>query len=154
MEDFYCVHVDRSMKSMNFQYKATLPVNGCTHLTHYISNIETTNTLLDVQFCRYNQTLMKVTSIKYEVATSIITIFMLENVYMHQIVLTTTIDTMLFSVSFTEILMSYVSSVRSWTPETGTPTDPTGSPKHRKNHLDEDQAGSGTATHQEDICVN
>ena len=69
---------------------------------------------------------------------------MLENVYMHQNVFTTTIDTMLFSVSFT---------VRSWTPKTRTPTDPTGSPEHRKNHLDEVQAGSGTATHQEDICV-
>ena len=57
---------------------------------------------------------MKVASTKYEVATSIITIFMLENVYMHQIVFTITIDTMLFSVSFTEILMSYGSSVRSW----------------------------------------
>ena len=97
---------------------------------------------------------MKVASTKYEVATLIITIFMLENVYMHQIVFTTTIDTMLFSVSFTEILMSYGSSVRSWTPETGTPTDPTGSPEHRKNHLDEVQAGSGAVTHQEDICVN
>ena len=81
---------------------------------------------------------MKVTSTKYEVATSIITIFMLENVYMYQIVFTTTIDTMLlFSVSFTEILMSYGSSVRSWTPEPRTPTDPTGTPEHRKNHLDE-----------------
>ena len=79
--------------------------------------------------------------------------FILENVYMHQIVFTTTIDTMLFSVSFTEILMSYGSSIRSWTPETRTPTDPTGSPEHRKNHLDEVQAGSGTATYQEDICV-
>ena len=78
---------------------------------------------------------------------------MLENVYMHQIVFTTTIDTMLFSVSFTEILTSYGSSVRSWTPETRTSTDPTGSPEHRKNHLDDIQAGSGTATHQEDICV-
>ena len=84
---------------------------------------------------------MKVVSTKYAVATSIITVFMLENVYMHQIVFTTTIDTMLFSVSFTEILM------------TRTPTDPTGSPEHRKNHLDEVQAGSGTVTHQEDICV-
>ena len=65
---------------------------------------------------------------------------MLENVYMHQIVFTTTIDTMLFSVSFTEILTSYGSSVRSWTPETRTPTDPAGSPEHRKNHLDEVQA--------------
>ena len=78
---------------------------------------------------------------------------MLENVYMHQIVFTTTIDTMLFSVSFTESLMSYGFSVRSWTLEPGTPTDPTGSLEHRKNHFDEVQAGSGTATHQEDICV-
>ena len=70
---------------------------------------------------------------------------------MHQIVFTTTIDTMLFR-SFTEILTSYGSSVRSWTPETGTPMDPNGSPEHRKNHLDEVQAGSGAATHQGDIC--
>ena len=96
---------------------------------------------------------MKVPSTKYEVATLIITIFMLENVYMHQIVFTTTVDTMLFSVSFTEILTSYGSSVRSWTPETGTPTGPTGSPEHKENHLDEGQVGSGIATHQEDICV-
>ena len=87
---------------MNFQYKVTLRVNGRTHLTPQVLNIETTNTLLDLQFCRYNQTPMKVASTKYEVATSIITIFMLENVYMHQIVFTTTIDTMLFFVSFTE----------------------------------------------------
>ena len=39
---------------------------------------------------------MKVASIKYQVATLIITIFMLENVYMHQTVFMTTIDTMLF----------------------------------------------------------
>ena len=96
---------------------------------------------------------MKVASIKYEVAMSIITVFMLENVYMYQIVFTTTIDTMLFSVSFTEILMSYGPSVRSRTLEPGTPTDPTGTPEHRKNHLDEVQARSGTATHQTDICV-
>ena len=62
---------------------------------------------------------------------SIITVFMLENVYMYQIVFTTTIDTMLFSVSFSGILMSYGYSVTSWTLETGTPTDPTGSPEHR-----------------------
>ena len=96
---------------------------------------------------------MKVASTKYEVATSIITVFVFKNVYMYQIVFTTTIDTMLLSVSFTEILMSYGYSVRSWTLEPGTPTDPTGSPEHRKNHLDEVQAKSGTATHQEDICV-
>ena len=38
---------------------------------------------------------------------------------------------------FTEILKSYGPSVRSWTLEKGTPTDPTGSPEHRKNDLDE-----------------
>ena len=75
---------------------------------------------------------MKAVSSKYEVAMSTIVIFMLKNVYMYQNVFTTIIDTMLFSVSFTEILKSYGSSVRSWTPETGTPTDPTGSPEHRK----------------------
>ena len=47
------------------------------------------------------------------------------------------------------MLTSYGSSIRSWTPETGTPTDPTGSPEHRTNHLDEVQAGSGAVTHQE-----
>ena len=31
--------------------------------------------------------------------------------------------------------------------------DTTGSPEHRKNCLDEIQAGSGAATHQGDICV-
>ena len=75
---------------------------------------------------------MNIASTKYEVVTSIITVFMPKNVYMYQNVFTTTIDTMRFSVSFTEILKNYGSSVRSWTPETGTPTDPTGSPEHRK----------------------
>ena len=56
---------------------------------------------------------MKVASTKYEVATLIIAIFMLKNVYMYLIVFMTSIDTMLFSVSFTEILKSYGSSVRS-----------------------------------------
>ena len=93
---------------------------------------------------------MKVASTKYEVAMLIITIFMIANVYMYQIVFTTTIDTMLFSVSFTEILTSYGSSVRSWTLEPRTPTDPSGTPEHRKNHLDEVQAGFGTTTHQEE----
>ena len=33
--------------------------------------------------------------------------------------------------------------------------DPTGYPEHRKNHLDEVQAGSGAATHQGNIlCLN
>ena len=39
---------------------------------------------------------MKIASTKYEVATPIFTIFMPENVYMYQIVFTTTINTMLF----------------------------------------------------------
>ena len=39
---------------------------------------------------------MKVASTKYEVATLIFTGFMLDNVYMYQIVFMTTIDTMLF----------------------------------------------------------
>ena len=81
---------------MNFEYKVTLRVNGCTHITPEVSNIETTKLLSDLQFCRYNQTLMKVASAKYEVATSIFAIFMPENVYMYQIVFMTTIDTMLF----------------------------------------------------------
>ena len=57
---------------------------------------------------------------------------------------------MLFSVSFTEILKSYGSSIRSWTPESRMPADPTGTPEHKKNHLDEVQAGFGTTTHQEE----
>ena len=65
----------------------------------------------------------------------------------------TTIDTMLFLSVLQKILMSYGSSIRSWTLETKTPTDPTGSPEHRKNHLDEVQAGSGAVTHQEDRCA-
>ena len=44
---------------------------------------------------------------------------------------------------------------RYWTPTNGTPTDHTGSLGHRKNHLDEVQAGSGAVTHQEiDACSN
>ena len=70
---------------------------------------------------------------------------------MYQNVFRTTIDTMLFSVSFTEILMSYGSSVRSWTLETGTPTDPTGSPEHRKNYLDEVQDEFGAVTYPEEL---
>ena len=37
--------------------------------------------------------------------------------------------------------------------KTGTPADPTGSPEHGKNHLDEVQAGSGAVTHQEIYCT-
>ena len=70
-------------RSMNFEYKSLLHVNGCTHITPYILNIETTNTLLDLQFCRYNQTPLQVASAKYKVATSNFAIFMPENVYMY-----------------------------------------------------------------------
>ena len=57
-------------RSKNFEYKSLLHVNDRTHITPYISNIETTNALSDLQFCRYNQTPLKVASAKYEVATS------------------------------------------------------------------------------------
>ena len=69
---------------------------------------------------------------------------------MYQNVFMTTIDAMLFSVSFTEILKSYGPSVRNWALETGTPTDPTGSPEHRKNYLDDVRAGSGAMTYPKD----
>ena len=52
--------VDRLARSTNFKYKSLLHVNGHTHITPYVSNIETTNTLSDLQFCRYNQTLLRV----------------------------------------------------------------------------------------------
>ena len=49
--------------------------------------------------------------------------------------------------------MSYGSSVRSWTLEPRTATDPTGTPAHKKNHLDEVRAGFGTTTHhEENMC--
>ena len=83
-------------RSMNFEYKSLLHVNGRTHITPYILNIETTNTISDLQFCRYNRTPLKIASAKYEVAMSNFAIFMLENVYMYQIVFMTTINTMLF----------------------------------------------------------
>ena len=60
---------------------------------------------------------------------------------------------MLFLSVFAEILTSYGSSVRCWTLTNGTLTDHTGSLEHRKNHLDEVQAGSGAVTHREiDAC--
>ena len=137
---------------MNFQYKATLRVNGRTHLTPYVSNIETTNTLLDLQFCRYNQTPMKVASTKYEVATSIITIFMLKNVYMHQMFLQPPLTQCYFCQFYRNFDQLWIIHKKLDT-KTRAPTDPTGSPEHRKNHLDEVQARSGAVTHQEDICV-
>ena len=54
--------------------------------------------------------------------------------------------------SFSRILKSYGLSIRSWILETGIPIDPIGSPEHRKNDLDEVQAGSGTMTYPE-CCV-
>ena len=86
---------------------------------------------------------MKVASTKYEVATSIFTVFMPENVYMYQIVFTTTIDTMLFLSVLQKFYqaMDHPYEVRHQKLE------------HRKNHLDEVQAGSGAVTHQEiDAC--
>ena len=62
--------VDRPARSTNFEYKSLLHVNGHTHITPYVSNIGTTKTLSNLQFCRYNQTLLKVVSAKYEVAMS------------------------------------------------------------------------------------
>ena len=53
--------------------------------------------------------------------------------------------------SFSRILKSYGSSIRSWILETGIPTDPIGSPQHRKNDLDEVRAGSGSMTYPEDV---
>ena len=88
--------VDRPARSTDFEYKSLLHVNGRTHITPYISNIETTNTLSNLQFCKYNQTSLKVASTKCEVATSNFAIFMPENVYMYQIAFMTTINTMLF----------------------------------------------------------
>ena len=93
---FTVILVDRPARSTNFENKSLLHVNGCTHITPCISNIEITNILSDLQFCRYNRTLLKVASAKYEVATSNFAVFMPENVYMYQIVFMTTINTMLF----------------------------------------------------------
>ena len=93
---FTVILVDRPARSMNFENKSLLHVNSRTHITPCISNIETTNTLSDLQFCRYNRTPMKVASAKCEVSISNFAIFMPENVYMYQIVFTTTINTMLF----------------------------------------------------------
>ena len=73
---FTVILVDCPARSTNFENKSLLHVNGRTHITPYISNIETTNILSNLQFCRYNWTLLKVASSKYEVATSNFAIFM------------------------------------------------------------------------------
>ena len=93
--------------------------------------------LSNLQFHRYQWTPVKVISTKYRVAISSTTSFRLVDVYMCLIVFMTTIDTMLFFVSFPEILMRYPSNLRCCKPEQGTPTEPTGSPVHQKIHLDE-----------------
>ena len=76
---FTVILVDRTVRSTNFEQMSLIHVNGRTHNTPYISNIETTKILSDLQFCRYNQTPLKVTSTKYEVAMLIFTVFMPRN---------------------------------------------------------------------------
>ena len=73
-----------------------LHVNGRTHITPYISNIEITKTLSDLQFCRYNQTSLEVASTKYEVAMSIFTVFMPKMCTCIKLFCMTIINTMLF----------------------------------------------------------
>ena len=73
---FTVILVDRTGRYTIFEQMSLIHVNGCTHNTHYISNIETTKTLSDLQFCRYNRTPLKVASTKYEVAMLIFTVFM------------------------------------------------------------------------------
>ena len=80
---FTVILVDRTVRSTNFKQMSLIHVNGCTHNTPYISNIETTKTLLDLQFFRYNQTPLKVASTKYEVAMSIFTVLCQKNVCMY-----------------------------------------------------------------------
>ena len=80
MEDPY---QNSAIKSTNFEYKSLIHVNGRTHITPYISNIGTTKILSDLQFCRYNWTILRVVSTKYEVAMSNFAIFMPENVCMY-----------------------------------------------------------------------
>ena len=80
---FTVILVDCTARSKNFEQMSLIHVNGCTHNTPYISNIETTKTLSDLQFCGYNRTPLKVASTKYEVAMSIFTVFMPKNVCMY-----------------------------------------------------------------------
>ena len=53
----------------------------------------------------------------------------------------TTIDTILFFTSFSQISMRYRSNLRCWKLKQGTPTEPTGSPVYQKIHLDEVHPG-------------
>ena len=80
---FTVILVDRTARSTNFKQMSLIHVNGHTHNTPYVSNIETTRTLSDLQFCRYNWTPLKITSTKYEDARSIFTVFMPKNVCMY-----------------------------------------------------------------------
>ena len=80
---FTVILVDRTARSTNFKQMSLIHVNGRTHITPYVLNIEATKTLSDLQFCRYNQTLLKVASTKYEVAMLIFTVFMPKNVCMY-----------------------------------------------------------------------
>ena len=80
---FIMILVDCTVRSMNFEQMSLIHVNGRTHNTSYVSNIETTKTLLDLQFCRYNWTPLKVASTKYKVAMLIFTVFMPKNVCMY-----------------------------------------------------------------------
>ena len=80
---FAVIFVDRTVGSTNFEWMSLIHVNGRTHSTHYVSNIETTKTLLDLQFCRYNRTPLKVASTKYKVAMLIFTVSMPKNVCMY-----------------------------------------------------------------------
>ena len=80
---FTVILVDRTARSTNFEQMSLIHVNGRTHNTPYVLNIETTKTLSDLQFCRHNRTPRKVASTKYEVAMSIFTVFMPKNVCMY-----------------------------------------------------------------------
>ena len=61
---FTVILVDRTARSTNFEQMSLIHVNGRTHNTLYVLNIETTKTLSDLQFCRYNWTLLKVAGTK------------------------------------------------------------------------------------------
>ena len=57
--------------------------NGRTHNTPLRLEFETTKTLSDLQFCRYNGAPLKVAHTKYEVAMSIFTAIMTKIVYVY-----------------------------------------------------------------------
>ena len=138
-------------ESTNFEYKVTIRVNGCTHITTEVSNIETTNTLSDLQFCRYNWTPMKVASTKYEVATSILP-FYAKMCTCIKLFLRPPLTQCYFCQFYRNLNKVWIIhkklDTRNWTP-----TDHTGPPEHRKNHLDEVQAGSGTVLIKRYMCV-